>query len=152
MNEIDEPQSKEDYINKGSDSVSNSPNAAAEKIEILRKKARRDARERVSTSATTRQTTQQYTRSQAIKEYVKTRANGYCEGCGEPAPFISKTDDPYLHAHHIQELSEGGSDTLDTVVALCPNCHYHVHHGKDGEDYNQQLLEIVQDIEKESVN
>lgn len=87
--------------------------------------------------------TAEYTRSQAIRKYVMARADGSCEGCGEPAPFTSKTGNPYLHAHHIHELSNGGSDTPDTVIALCPNCHYRVHHGDDGDEYNQELLEIV---------
>lgn len=64
--------------------------------------------------------------------------------------YSIKTGEPYLHAHHIHELSDGGSDTPDTVVGLCPNCHYRVHHGEDGDEYNQELLEIIQ--EKENSN
>jgi predicted HNH restriction endonuclease len=118
-------------------------------IEELREKAESDAVENIPQDATTStQTKQEYTRSQAIVDYVKARSEGICEGCGEPAPFISKTGEPYLHAHHIHELSEGGTDSPDTVVALCPNCHYRVHHGEDGEKYNQELLEKVKEIER----
>lgn len=121
---------------------------SATDIDELRRKAEADAVEEVPENAsTTTQTTQEYTRSQTIVRYVKSRADGTCEGCGEPAPFTSKTGEPYLHAHHIHELSEGGTDTPDTVIALCPNCHFRVHHGEDGEEYNQELLEIVQRIE-----
>lgn len=88
-----------------------------------------------------------YHRSKAVKQYVKTRADGGCEGCGESAPFTSKTGEPYIHSHHIHELSDDGSDTPDTVVALCPNCHCRVHHGADGDEYNQKLLEVVQEKE-----
>ena len=109
----------------------------------LRKAAKRDEAVGVSHTTTTSQTSE-YTRSNKIKEYVKARAEGHCEGCGQPAPFISKTGDPYLHAHHIKELSNGGKDTIDTVIALCPNCHYRVHHGKDGGEYNEELLRTVQ--------
>jgi len=76
------------------------------------------------------------------------RADGVCEGCGEEAPFTSKTGDPYLHAHHIYELSDGGSDAPDTVIALCPNCHYRVHHGMNGDEYNKELRQKLDEIEK----
>jgi predicted HNH restriction endonuclease len=112
----------------------------SENIDSLRKRAEEAATEEVpETLSTTSPSKSQYTRSQKIKEYVKARADGVCEGCGEPAPFTSKTGEPYLHAHHIHELSDGGSDTPDTVVALCPNCHYRVHHGEDGDEYNREL-------------
>jgi DNA-directed RNA polymerase subunit M/transcription elongation factor TFIIS len=117
----------------------------------LRKKAVESAVEEVPQGASTKQhETPTYNRSPAVKEYVKARADGMCEGCREAAPFTSKTGEPYLHAHHIHELSDGGSDTPDTVVALCPNCHYRIHHGEDGDEYNQELLQIVQ--EKENGN
>ena len=113
-----------------------------------RKQAELEAREEVEvlTNSTT-QRSSEYSRSAAIRHYVKNRANGHCEGCQEPAPFTSKTGEPYLHAHHIFELSDGGSDTPDTVIALCPNCHFRVHHGEDGEEYNEKLYNKLQQIE-----
>lgn len=117
-------------------------------VEYLRQKAEKESIDEVPHTDTTPRNTQEYSRSQAIKEYVKTRANGACEGCGDPAPFTSKTGKPYFHAHHIYELSEGGPDSPDSVVALCPNCHYRVHHGEDGAEYNQQLLKTVERLEK----
>jgi len=99
-------------------------------------------------TVSTTQSTTEYTRSEKVKQYVKARAGGQCEGCGEPAPFTSKTGEPYLHAHHVHELSEGGSDTLETVISLCPNCHYRVHHGEDGEEYNEKLKQTLKKIER----
>jgi len=114
----------------------------------LRKQAWKDAVEEVPESyTTTQQSSPEYTRSAAIRKYVKARANGHCEGCGKQAPFVNRDGKPYLHAHHVHELSKGGKDTPDTVVALCPNCHYRVHHGKDGDEYNQELHRIVKSIE-----
>jgi len=114
----------------------------------LREQANEAAVEEVPESATTSsQTKQQYSRASEVRDYVMARADGECEGCEEPAPFTSKTGEPYLHAHHVHELSNGGSDTPDTVIALCPNCHYRVHHGEDGEEYNQELRETLNDIE-----
>ncbi|MCQ4334240.1 HNH endonuclease [Natronomonas sp. F2-12] len=115
----------------------------------LREKAKEDAIESVTKETTTRTTKSQYSRSTAIREYVMARADGICEGCGDPAPFTSKTGEPYLHAHHIHELSDEGSDTPDTVVGLCPNCHYRIHHGEDGNEFNQELLEQVQRLERD---
>lgn len=119
-----------------------------EEIEILREKAKysntgssSDTQEKIQTEVT------RYQRSTEIRDYVLARADGICEGCNEPAPFTSKTGEPYLHAHHIHELSEGGSDSVDTVVALCPNCHYRIHHGEDGDEFNQELLDIVEELE-----
>ncbi len=58
------------------------------------------------------------------------RANGICEKCKEKAPFIRKKDNtPYLEVHHMVPLSEGGPDTLDNVIAICPNCHRKMHFG-----------------------
>lgn len=114
----------------------------------LRERAQDSANESVSKEVIATTAQPQYSRSAAIREYVMARADGICEGCGEPAPFTSKTGEPYLHAHHIHELSNGGSDTPDTVVGLCPNCHYRVHHGQDGDRYNDKLLKKVQNIEK----
>jgi len=58
------------------------------------------------------------------------RANGFCEACGKPAPFISASKGiPYLEIHHKVFLADGGEDTVDNAVALCPNCHRKMHFG-----------------------
>ena len=133
-------------------SVSEAASSESQNVDELREKAEKDAVEQVpQVATTTTYQTDQYTRSTKIKEYAKARADGICEGCGERAPFTSRTGDPYLHAHHVHELSDGGSDTPESVIALCPNCHYRVHHGEDGEDYNEELIERLADIEDVSV-
>lgn len=43
---------------------------------------------------TTTRTT--YTRSEAVKEYALRTADGICQGCQEPAPFIGKDGEPFL--------------------------------------------------------
>lgn len=85
-----------------------------------------------------------YARSSEIKEYAKVRANGYCEGCEKESPFTSKQGEPYLEVHHVYELGEGGSDTPSSVIALCPTCHSRVHYAKDGDKYNEELREKVE--------
>lgn len=64
-----------------------------------------------------------------VKEALK-RANGICQKCGDKYRFICKvTKEPYLEVHHIKPLSEGGTDTMDNVIAICANCHREIHFG-----------------------
>ncbi len=71
-----------------------------------------------------------FIRSSYVVELSKRLANGICQDCGQFAPFVSKiTNEPYLEIHHICPLSEGGKDTIENVVALCPNCHRKRHYG-----------------------
>ena len=57
------------------------------------------------------------------------RANGNCESCGNPAPFMRRKDNsPYLEVHHRTLLAQGGEDTVENTLALCPNCHRKAHY------------------------
>lgn len=61
---------------------------------------------------------------------VLVRANGVCEKCKYPAPFIRASDGtPYLEVHHKIRLADGGEDTVDNATAVCPNCHRELHLG-----------------------
>lgn len=75
-----------------------------------------------------------YVRDPYIAEYAKRRANGTCELCGKPAPFKDKYGRPYLESHHIVWLSQGGADSINNTVALCPNCHRKMHVVADPDD------------------
>ncbi len=88
-----------------------------------------------------------YRRSKAVKIYVKKRADGVCEGCGNDAPFYTTAGRPYLEAHHVHRVSDAGPDHPRWVIALCPNCHRRVHHGQDGEQYNKRLAIQLDEIE-----
>ena len=56
-------------------------------------------------------------------------AMGVCQGCGNQAPFVRRSDgSPYLEVHHRTPLSENGEDTIENAVALCPNCHRKAHY------------------------
>lgn len=72
-------------------------------------------------------TTKIYDRDPQISAYVKKRAQGKCDLCGEVAPFLDKKGNPYLEEHHVVRLADGGEDTMGNAVALCPNCHRKVH-------------------------
>jgi hypothetical protein len=136
-------------VSFSADSEAKSPDDGRDlNLQELRQEAQASAVEEVPAEATTASSESvEYTRSTAVKQYVKARAAGVCEGCGSAAPFTSKTGEPYLHAHHVNELSDSGTDTVDTVIALCPNCHYRVHDGADGEQYNKRLRRILHEVE-----
>lgn len=74
--------------------------------------------------------TKVYYRNPDVVAYVLKRAGGICEKCGNRPPFNRKSDGtPYLEVHHIKQLSDGGEDTIDNALALCPNCHREIHFG-----------------------
>lgn len=68
-----------------------------------------------------------YYRDPYLKEMVKRIARGQCQYCEAEAPFKDKNNEPYLEEHHVIRLADGGSDTIDNVVAICPNCHRRMH-------------------------
>lgn len=71
-----------------------------------------------------------FVRSPDVVAEVLLRANGVCESCGAPAPFLRASDgSPYLEVHHRVRLSDGGEDTTENALALCPNCHRKAHYG-----------------------
>jgi 5-methylcytosine-specific restriction protein A len=79
-------------------------------------------------------TTERVVRDPKVKAWVLDAADGYCENCGQPAPFVQEDGTPFLEVHHIKWLAEGGSDTVTNAVALCPNCHRRFHYGTDAAD------------------
>ncbi|MEW4230600.1 HNH endonuclease [Priestia megaterium] len=78
-----------------------------------------------------------FPRSVYIKEFAKRMSKGICQLCDKKAPFIDKKGNPFLEVHHIHYLSQGGTDTIDNVVAVCPNCHRKIHQ-----------LELEEDLKK----
>tara|TARA_R110002074_G_scaffold374505_1_gene550808 strand:+ start:261 stop:1346 length:1086 start_codon:yes stop_codon:yes gene_type:complete len=71
-------------------------------------------------------------RSQAgnnVKKY-----NGFkcqvCEALGQnPISFLKRDGQPYVEAHHINPLGEGGDDTENNIVSICANHHRQIHLG-----------------------
>lgn len=86
-------------------------------------------------------TRQSYLRSNVVKRFARRSADGICQGCGDDAPFIDTNGDPFLEVHHLHRLSDGGPDRPENVIALCPNCHRRRHNGRDGDEFNHDLIE-----------
>lgn len=101
----------------------------------LEEKAKESQSKKTSVRTTRSKT---YERNPYVTEFAKRRANGICQLCDKPAPFKNKSGKPYLETHHIEWLSNGGSDTIENTVALCPNCHRKMHIVNDEND--KQIL------------
>ena len=89
-----------------------------------------------------------YKRDSQIVMRVKREAKEKCDLCKGDGPFMDEVlGFPFLEAHHVEWLSEGGKDRIDNTVALCPNCHRKMHHVNDGDD-KAKLREIAKKREK----
>nr|WP_297708952.1 HNH endonuclease [uncultured Butyrivibrio sp.] len=90
----------------------------------------------------TQTTKNTFIRDRYVSEYAKRRAKGYCQLCGEPAPFFDYNGRPFLETHHVIWLADGGEDSINNTVALCPNCHRKMHILNLDEDV-QTLLQVI---------
>ncbi|MBR9652724.1 hypothetical protein [Thalassovita aquimarina] len=88
-------------------------------------------------------------RSRAVREYVLARAGGRCELTGKPAPFLTKSGQPYLEVHHTRRLSDDGPDDPRFVAAIDPTVHRQIHFGENGNALNAELIEKLRTIEPE---
>ena len=52
----------------------------------------------------------------------------------------------------MHRMADGGPDHPGHVIALCPTCHSRIHHSKDGEVYNAQLMAKLTELESESAS
>jgi 5-methylcytosine-specific restriction protein A len=86
-----------------------------------------------------------YPRSEVVKEFALRHADGVCQGCEEKAPFVDTSGDPFLEIHHLHRRADGGPDAPENVIALCPNCHRRRHHGRNGDEFNQRLIEKAEE-------
>jgi 5-methylcytosine-specific restriction protein A len=67
-------------------------------------------------------------------------AKGVCEYCSVPAPFLTNGGTPYLEVHHVVPLADGGADTVENAVAVCPNCHRAAHYSVDAAEIRDRLF------------
>lgn len=96
------------------------------------RKARLELAPRLPESFST--TTTIFRRNPDVIAETLERANGHCKKCGAAAPFKRASNgSPYLEVHHIIALAEGGEDSVDNAIALCPNCHRQLHFGSSSE-------------------
>lgn len=71
-----------------------------------------------------------FNRNPDVVAAVLSRSVGKCECCKNSAPFIRRSNGtPYLEVHHRIRLADGGEDTVENAMAVCPNCHRRLHYG-----------------------
>lgn len=78
-------------------------------------------------------------RDDRVRKRVLKRAQGRCEHCGELG-FKRLNGSYFVEAHHIISLAEQGPDTLDNVIALCPNHHREAHFGEGREQLEAEFI------------
>lgn len=83
-----------------------------------------------------------FERSAEVRRHVLRRAHGRCEYCDEEG-FRTAGGAIYLETHHVIPLSEGGPDTVNNVVALCPTHHREAHFGAQRDDLRAWLLTLL---------
>lgn len=91
----------------------------------------------------------QYQRDASVKAWVLKQADGICESCSQPAPFSGSDGFPYLEVHHVRQLAENGSDTIDNAVAVCPNCHRELHYGERSKNLVDMLYKNISRLRHE---
>lgn len=84
-----------------------------------------------------------YPRDQKIRDFVINRANGRCEYCGEQGFLMSDGKSRYVEAHHIIALADEGEDTVENVIALCPNHHREAHFGVNRITLEEELEKLI---------
>jgi 5-methylcytosine-specific restriction protein A len=88
------------------------------------------------------QSGENFVRDPEVRRKALLRAQGRCELCGEPG-FVTHDGRIFLESHHVIPLSEGGSDTVQNVIALCPNHHREAHHGKRRDALREELKALL---------
>ena len=74
-----------------------------------------------------------------VRAYVLKLAGGKCEFCGKTG-FLTIGGLHYLETHHVIALAKEGRDTVDNVIALCPEHHREAHYGKASKSLEQTFL------------
>jgi 5-methylcytosine-specific restriction protein A len=86
-----------------------------------------------------------HTRPELLKRFALRSAGGVCQGCGEEIRFVDIHGDPFLEIHHLHRRVDGGSNSPENVIALCPDCHRRRRHqAPDGDEFNQELIETAE--------
>ena len=72
------------------------------------------------------------------KDKIKNRARNKCEYCSCET-FEKQDGEMYFEIHHIVHYSDGGKNTAENCVLLCPNCHRKIHFARE---------EIIKEMEE----
>jgi 5-methylcytosine-specific restriction protein A len=84
-----------------------------------------------------------YSRNSYVRAFVLKRAKGKCEYCGQTG-FQMPSGERYVETHHVIALADQGADTIENVIALCPNHHREAHYGVSAEELEKKMIEILE--------
>ena len=84
-------------------------------------------------------------RDNRVRAYALKRAAGRCEYCNTQG-FLMENGGFYLEAHHIIALCDSGRDTVNNVIALCPQHHRQAHYGKDAESLEAEFVSTLKKL------
>lgn len=77
---------------------------------------------------------------------IHRRAQNKCEYC-ECQTFEKKNGEMYFEIHHIVHYSDGGENSAQNCVLLCPNCHRKIHFAKE-EIVNEMEITLKRKVKK----
>lgn len=89
-------------------------------------------------------TVTQFARDPDVVAWVLEEANGVCECCSKTAPFRREDGSPFMEVHHLLRLADGGEDTIENAVGLCPNCHRELHYGASKRELAAELRRTIE--------
>jgi hypothetical protein len=75
---------------------------------------------------------------------LRKRLAGYrceVEAC-QSEQFRTDSGEFFVEVHHLVPLADGGADTLENTVAVCPTHHRCLHHGQDRKLITRRLIEM----------
>nr|WP_284503401.1 HNH endonuclease signature motif containing protein [Caballeronia sp. GAWG1-1] len=84
----------------------------------------------------------EYLRDPKVRRRLVEAANGLCEYCRKPG-FRKLNGERYLEAHHVISLADNGDDSVDNVIAVCPEHHREAHFGENGEALEQDFMKVI---------
>jgi hypothetical protein len=80
-----------------------------------------------------------YIRDPKVRDYVLVRSEGCCEYCGTKG-FLTFNRKYFVETHHIIALSDDGQDTVENVIALCPDHHKEAHYGMRRKSLEKKMI------------
>jgi len=129
-------KSSEDALIRSFEKKRSSPQKPLPAIEDLDPPAGRERPDRARKSHWT------YERDPEVRDYVLRRAKGRCEYCRKRG-FRLPSGHRFLETHHVIALAKEGADTVENVIALCPNHHREAHFGKYGRRIETKMIQLL---------
>jgi hypothetical protein len=83
-----------------------------------------------------------YKRDAKVRDATLKLAGGNCEHCGQQG-FLTIAGERYLETHHVVGVAERGPDTIDNIVAVCPNCHRQAHFAANRVQVERDFMEAI---------